>query len=412
MITQLFLFSILSLAYSDTIIVAPDHNTYRALTTYIDPVTGSYCLGGLSYTCDQAGNKESGSADLNGLAYKWDRYGCAMGVVAFGATASYNYVPSSSGGNGTVITSFAAAFAELLWSWNWIFAWVEKNDTPGFQYNLGDECWTGNTANQDFIYPGSGINPKQYPDGDLNWSTISSFTTPCGVDYPPNCYMYTLTSIGSTLLGTNVLKIVVKCTNQDIIVVDATTGEEHPIGPDSCKVSFTITYPYTEKGLTLQKSQLNVGVALVLAGKAGAAGIVAATDIKTGKSAVVFGAAGSEQSAFFSWDKQAQLDGVNKDVFLNTISGGEIIKYDTTNADIISKVVIGLWQLGCGLAALQGWTTQLVLLSFPQPGCNSVYYDPTAGMAANSDFTSSAGFMAPTLLSFFWVVMLFLYHRR
>jgi len=206
------------------------------------------------------------------------------------------------------------------------------------------------------------------------------------------------------------MTLTLQCANQKVMVKPTLADAGHEIGPDYCKVSIGITYPYVGKGMASVKSTTNVGISAVFGGKVGAVGITGG--VFQGRNAIVFAAAGSDSSAVWAWDGTATIDSEDCPIYLNALSGQTIIDYDESGDDDFSRLVIGIWQYYLGICSAGGWTTELYLVSWEKLGADYVYYDPTAGMASNSEIqSSSAGFMAPTILSFFWVVMLFLFHR-
>jgi hypothetical protein len=293
-----------------------------------------------------------------------------------------------------------------------IFLWQNKNGQSGFQYNLGDPAFDCVADNVDCIQPWSAISPKN----DLIWTpiSVSPKSCPLGAGYNPNCTIYYLSSTGrfTYLLSTyDTLKLTLVCASQEVKVTETGATEGHTIGPNYCKVSFEITYPWVAKQMSSVKSITNVGISTVFGGKVGAAGITGGTF--QGGSAIVFAAADSDKSAVWKWDGSAKIDTVDCPITLTGISGDAITKYDCANCDGFSLLVIGFWKLYVGLASAGGWTSELYIVSWDKTGADNVYYDPTAGMAPNSDIQmNAAGFIAPTaILSFFWVLISFLFHR-
>jgi len=383
-----------------------DHYSYRQLAATYDG-SGSLFIGGLSWNVDINGDKDGGSAaaDINGFVFKWDRPNVAMGIVGFEASANFDYTPAANGNNGSIIYSFSAAFAEFIIAYDSIFLWQNKNGQSGFQYSLGDNVWDCVADNLDCIQPWSGISPKK----DLIWTfiTVTKQSCPLGSGYSSNCTIYHLESTG--FLGIDrTMKLTLVCANQKVIVKSTAADAGHEIGPDYCKVTVEIWYPYVAKQMLGFKDTTNIGLSTVFGGKVGSAGITGGTF--QGRSAVVFAAAGTDTSAVWAWDGAATIDSVECPITLTGISGDSIINYDCSQCDPFSKIVIGLWQFYLNIASAGGWTTELYIVSWDKTGANYVYYDPTAGMASNSDIQSNAaGFMAPTaILSIFWVVMSFL----
>jgi hypothetical protein len=409
----LLLFSLLSIAYGDTVESVNDHYAYRELVAWLDAVSGALTFGGASYTVDVNGDIENGggvNAALNALAFQWHPRGGAMGATGFAASASFDYTPTPDG-NGSYVYAFKAAWAQFVANWISIFLFKNKDNNPGFQYTLGKNCWDCVDPNIDCVVPYSGINIKD----DLYWSDIAITKQSCPTDAGyKNCTIYTLQSSG-TYLGSETMILTMKCANQKVMIRPTLASSGSPVSPDYCKIAVEIKYPYLLKSQTAAKADSGIGMTVSLAGKVGAAGITTGVFNGNGNNAVVFAAGGStDYCALWTWDGTGNLDGVEKAIYLNAISGQSILDYDCTanKCDIVTVAVFIVWKIIIGIYTAYGWTTQIYLVSWDKVNVDYVYYDPTAGIASNSDVTSAAGFLAPTFISFFVVALLFLFHRK
>jgi len=173
------------------------------------------------------------------------------------------------------------------------------------------------------------------------------------------------------------------------------------IGPDYCKSDWVVHYPYTQKGQVSNKPFANVAVVVWLGGKAGAYGI--AGGIWKGKSAYIF-QGDNDKAAVLAWDGTAKLDGTDKPIYVTGVSGKEISEYKCdVNAGcnwLIYLITIFQWQVSVALAAIGGWTTELIIVSWDSVGPTDVVYDPLFGMAGVGDLIINASsFLMPSIYS-------------
>jgi len=401
---MLSLLFILSLAYSyaqDPATAAPENAEYRTFATFLNSADNSISVAGakLSLTSD---GKFQGSAALDAAGFKLVAGGTvanpqlAFGAAALSATASVNWTPSPNG-DGSLIFSLTGAWAEIIVGLTNCFLYKDRNGQPGLQFDIQKEQFDCNIDNtEDCLIGNSGVDLAK----DLKYTPLAVNTYSCALPadagYNSNCTIWTLSSTGYIpgITNTDVFELTLKLANQKIFL------GEHAVGPDYSKADFKIWYPWTNKGQTAVKGQASVGMAIYVGGKAGTAGIQGGAF--QGKDAIIIAAADSDKAAVLAWDSTAQLDGVDTTVFVNGISGQTIANYDCSacNPLGIKYWVIAGWKIGVYFASLGGWTSQLVLLSWPGVGPNEVYYDPTFGMAAQGEYTTNSGlFLMPSFLT-------------
>jgi len=318
------------------------------------------------------------------------------------ASAVYSFNPA----NGVVSTAGKAAWAEMVAGFNFIFLFQDRNGVPGFQYNLGDPVFDCSQNNgYDCIINGSPIDLKQ----DVSWSAISIASTACPPGYNANCSVTTFTTTGTLSAdGTTVFQIVQTIANQKIII----TANGHTVGPDYAKIDFTVTYPWASasKNQTANKAVACIGIAGYAGGSAGGAAFVGVFQTRP---ALVFSGS-SGKVAIFGWDPIATVDGVTQNVYVDTISGQEILNYKCPGILSICPAIIAGWQVAAAVVQAIGWNVEIIFLSSPGAGSSTWEYDPTYGAADSTEVTTGgSSFLAPTmyvtLLSFF---VLYFYHRQ
>jgi hypothetical protein len=384
------------------------NNVYRGIV--IETNTFENSLSAAGYAVDITTTDTTGQVDLNVGGFKFAANDAAVGFAALSATASVDWTPTPNG-DGNVIYSITGAWGEIITGFSSVFVYQERNGVKGFQYNLGDKVWDcGDGGSIDCVVTNSAIGKDE-----LNWSPIAVTESACptGSGYNASCRVYTLSSIGSlkTLPFGNVIQITIQFSNQKVLVKPTVAETGHEIGPDYCKIDIDIWYPWA-KIPAGEKATGNIAIVYYVGGRAGDGTINGGSF--QGKEALVF-VGTNDKATVMAFDGQATLDGVDVDVYINGISGSTILGYDCVkeNCDIVSAIVIYAWQVACGVASAGGWTSQLVILSWDSVACDHVYYDPTAGMADTSEVTmNAAGFVTPTIISFIWAFILFLFHGR
>jgi len=392
---MLSLLFILSLAYTYAQEAVAGATEFRGFSTFQNQLENSVAVAGAKVTCTSTG-QFSGDVALNAAAFKFVCGGVskqlAFGAAAVSATASVDWKPVANG-QGSLIYSIAAAFAEIVVGLSNLFVFKNRDGVAGFQYTLGANQFDCSQDNGlDCVVGGSGIDlPSELSYTALDISS-QSCNLPSDQGYNPNCTIWTITSTGQ-LGSTDVFQLTLRLASQKL------NWGGHTIGPDFGKVDFVIWYPWLIKlPLLTDKSNAFVAVSLYVGGRAGTAGVQGGSF--QGKDALIF-AADKDQAAVIAWDGNAQSDGVDGTIFVNGISGASISAYDCSSCDILSKFIIGGWQIGIALASLGGWTSQLVILSWPGAGVTKIVYDPTVGMASQSDYTTNSGglFLMPSFLT-------------
>jgi len=374
---------------------------YRELVVAKDTYLNSLTAAGLKVQVDKTSNLYQGGASLDLGGFRMRAGGPALNkqepVVGFSllsATVSYNWNPTT----GVLSTVGAAAWAEVVFGASHICLYKDRNGVNGFQYSVGDPVWNCNDMNgYDCVVFLSCIDLKT----DLDWSTLSIGEQSCPAGYSENCTIYTITTTGysgGVTSGTPVMTITQKLANQKVLI----SSNNHYFGPDYAKVDFSITYPYSIKGMTTQKANAGIVLAVYAAGKAAVAAREAY--FQDHKALVFEAGASSGRSAVLSWDDTATVNNVDTDVVVVHISGSSIKAYNCPLG--ICDLVITWWKLlVLAVEDIGGWNCELIFISTPDVSVDTWVYDPTYGVAASSDITSPGSFLAPpmyvTFLCFF-----------
>jgi hypothetical protein len=394
MLLLLFVLSLAAYTNAQTAVADADCAKYRAFAAVQDNTLNSLSLAGAALTLTSDG-QYTGNAALDAAGFKMVCGGSgqqlAFGAAFLSATANVNWTPSNNGNS--AIFSVSASFCEIMLGLNQLFLYQDRDGTPGLQYTLGAQqfdCSVNN--NLDCFVANSGIDLAK----DLTYTTLVinkySCNLPSTEGYNSNCTMWSISSTGK--LGTvPVITVTLRIANQKIQWNGQSTG------PDYSKLDKVITYPYTSKSQT--QVGTNVAIAAYVGGKAGAAGIQGGTF--QGKDALIF-TADAEKAGVVAWNPTADLDGTSTDVVVVSISGQSVTDYNCQSCDLLSLWIITGWKLGVYIASLGGWTSGLVLISFPSIGQNgapvTINYDPVVGMASQSDYSTNSGlFLMPSFLT-------------
>jgi len=395
---MLSLLFILSLGYTyaqDQPVAVSGSDTFRAFAAISNGPENSISVAGAKLTLTSTGDF-SGNAALDAAGFKMVCGGnsqqLAFGAAAISATASVDWTPSSNGNS--VIFSLTGAWAEVMVGCSNLFLYKDRDGVKGFQYSLGANQFDCNVNNGlDCICAGSAIDLGK----DLQYTPLSVTKQSCNLTaeqgYNSNCTIWTLTSTGylAGIPNTNVIVITLKLANQKL------SWGGNTMGPDFGKVGFTITYPWALKGQTAVKDQASVGMSFYIGGRAGTAGAQGGSFL--GKDAVIF-ASDNQHAAILAWDPMAQIDGVDTYIYVNSISGSAVTSYDCSGCDVVSLLIITGWKIGVAVASLGGWTSQLVIVSWPGIGPDTLVYDPVVGMGAPGDYTTNSGlFLMPSFLT-------------
>jgi hypothetical protein len=393
--------------------VTVGNNEIRALQIVDNRATdNSVAVGGLKVEISSQ-SSNSATAELNAGGFKFAGGQSLtkepqLGFAALSATATASW---SATGSGNLYVNVQGAWAEVVFGFSSIFLYQERNNNPGFQYNLGDPVFdcTDSSTQFDCIYPLSDVKL----DKDLTYATLTTSQTTCAAanlqGYSPNCTIWQITSVGS-LGGAKVLEVTLTLASQKVIMGPTVIGgKSHQLGPDYGKVDFTITYPWTAKGKDTIKLNATVAIAVYAAGKAGTSTVTAGT--LDGKSALLW-VTENNKAAVWSWDGEAYVtssNGVDQSstAYIVGLSGDAIGAWKAPAICIdvnciANKIIIGIWQIVVAVVKGLGWTPQILIISWNVPGADKVYYDPGIGM---TDTASSGMFLAPTLIYFVWVLV-------
>jgi len=407
---MLSLLFILSLAYTYAQVAESDCAEYRSFACLRNDAENSVAVAGAKVTVTSTGDF-SGGAALNAAGFK---FVCGPSQVAFGAacldaTATVDWKPTANG-QGSLIYSINAAFAEIVIGASNLILYKDRNGVAGLQYTLGEAQFDCNVDNgKDCFILSSGIDLSK----DLTYTPLGISSQSCNLPadqgYNSNCTIWTITSTGYIpgLTNTNVFMITLRLANQKL------NFGGHSIGPDFGKVDFEIWYPWTDKGQTTVKTEAYVAMSLYAGGKAGTAGVQGG--VWQDKDALIFAVSKDQQAAVIAWDSKAQSDGVDGTIYVDGISGATITAYDCSSCDILSKWIVGTWQVGMTIASWGGWTSHLVLLSWSTAGADHIIYDPVVGMAPSSDVVyndSAAGLLMPSFLTMMACFILYRFFSR
>jgi hypothetical protein len=395
--------------------VVADNNEIRALAAVYNDVEDTFAVGGLKYSIQVDGASKTIKGELDAGGFKFVGGGGItptepkFALAALQASADFHWDANANGGK--IVYSITGAWVELVFGISSIFLYKNQDSAPGFQYILGDNIWDCTKDNdKDCFLWGSGVSLKD----DLKWGHLSDLyaNRSCsdavpGGSFNSSCTIYQLTAVGKS-----------KVTDAEVIRITWTTASQkvlingHVVGPDSSKIDLTINYPYTEKVLfPLSKNDYSVGVTVYASGKSGTASVEGA--VRWNNNEAFAWKTASGRTAVLAWDGNAELTtaGVKSGspVYIQGISGQSIIDYDCTNCDVVSKIIIPIWQGFLSTYKAFGWTGQFVILSWAPTAPDTVYYDPSMAMASESEVTYHSGiFVAcyPTLFFSFLSVII------
>jgi len=353
----------------------------RKYTVVGDPTLASpngIAAWGVNYAWSKQGN-QSAQAALDAAKFAF-----ATPALSAGQDLSFyfGFLDVNAKVNFTASTaSISGALGEVAASIYSIFVWYEGNGQPGFQYSLGENVWDCTPGPLDCVDTSLVISLQS-----LTWSPIqyNNYSCPDPTIYAPDCQVYVFSTTGSS--GANqVIQFALKLASQPVFI-DAVE-----VTPDYGKIDITISYPWST---TNAKANANVGLIGAAAGKA-VSGSAQIAQIDN-RNAIVF--AGTGAHAYFSWDGTAQVDTSSGTVYVQTISGQDIINY---NCSLLCGPVITSLKLEAAVLKALGWQTELVIFTWAQNQPGSVVWDPVMGKADSGANIGSASlaFVAGSLVT-------------
>jgi len=295
-------------------------------------------------------------------------------------TASGQWTPS------TAQASATAAFAELVATYSSVSGYWERDGKPGFSWALGQPLYCNNglpAGTTDCI---EAMSVKMLSDS--RWTPISISNMSCPTTYTGRCRVFAFTT--STTESVNPLfSIAIKLASEPVLLGGVR------VEPHYSKIDITINYPWASLNVT-NGNQLKLLLIGAYAGKAGTFGVRAAK--VDGASAILF--TGSSQSAYFSWDGQARIAGVNRPVYALGISGTSIVAYQCTGCDIWSAIVLNIWKAYVTIWQNLGWSVQFVAFSWADSQTASMVWDPVMGVTTTSSnvVIDAASPLAPSIV--------------
>jgi hypothetical protein len=298
-----------------------------------------------------------------------------------------------------------------------MFAYQERNNQPGFQYKVGDFVWSCAVNNGlDCIVDGSFIDFKK----DISWSQVTTASQTCvsalssTTGYNNTCTIFQVTTTGS-YLGASAMTITLTLASQKILLKPTITATGVEIGPDVAKFDLVIRYPWVQK--LVSKTTSYVALLAGAAGKA-SSGVVAGGQWQGKSSSVWY--FDKDRAAVLSWDGSATINSGSVTnpvpVFVQGISGASILAYNCTDTNpaicLIQNLILTPWKIVAGLLTGFGWTPELVILSWPQLGPDTITHDPIYGSASSTEIKSGSLLFTPTLfLYFIWAIVHYFYRR-
>jgi len=302
--------------------------------------------------------------------------------------ASYAYNPSAN------FAAVTASLVELIATWQFIAPYYDRNGQPGFQWAVGDPmfCIIGlsSVPSKDCIELTGVIEFK-----NKTWGTIAVSNSSCPSGYTSNCRVYSFNT--STLDG--VFSLTLHLASEPVLVNNVR------VEPSFGKIDISINYPWANLNVLVpSKTSLKLALYSSYAGKAGVAGALAAT--VDGKEGIVFAAAAKR--AYFSWDGQAVVGGVNRQVYAQGISGQSILAYSCATCDVLEATIYTAYKAAIGVWAAFGWSTEFVLFSWDQTQPLTVVWDPKVGVETATTsimYENSATAPAVTIVAVFAAVV-------
>jgi len=310
-----------------------------------------------------------------------------LGVLAATATIS----TSGSVWSGSI----SGTFAEVVAAFHSIIVYYDLDGTPGFQYTLGTDMWTGclgtGSVAQDCTY-----SPDNIAMANLTWSSVYYVRSPCSNPaYPPTCAVYSFYMIGNQA-GSTVARLNFTCATHPVLV-NTLGGNQIEVNPDKCKVDVDIMYPWTSRINTRPNPKIAL---LVFAAGKSASGSV--NYVAGGQGVSWSGATGAVTS--FNWAATAAVNGnIAANVYAETITGAQITNYNGCGINVICAAIMLYFKTAVALLAVNGWASELLLFSWTNSQPTMVSWDPDV------THNTSAGML--TTMPLVVLLLSMVYHR-
>jgi len=369
--------------------------TFRALTVVSSP--DGWIITGVKAQASTGGG--SGQLNVDGARFAVGNGQASsppnppafyLGVLAASATIS----TSGSVWSGTI----SGTFAEVVAAFHSILVYYDGDGTPGFQYTLGTDMWTG-CCGTGAITRDCTCSADNIALANLTWSPVYHVYSPCSNPaYPTGCGVHSFYMIGNQAVGgATVAKLNFTCATHPVLV-NTLGGNQIEVNPDKCKVDIDITYPWASK--TNPRTNPQIALLVFAAGRSASGSV---NYVAGGQGVSWTGATGAVTS--FNWAATASVNGnLPSNVYAETITGQQITNFTCGLIDLVCQAIMFYLKTAVALLAVSGWASELLLFSWTDVSPALVSWDPDV-----THNTASAGML--TTMPLVVLLLAMVYHR-